>query len=140
MVNYMVQQDTEWVDSDGVLFSFDTTTNIYTKLYDFKDSTGVQPNGNLIQLSNGKLYGTCYRGGKFLEGVIFSYDPSNNKFTKLWDFNSLETGENPFGTLLLASDGNIYGTTENGGLSREGNIFRFNPDKVILIKIYLILI
>ena len=41
----------------GVIFSFDPSTSIYTKLKDFDGLNGCGPYGSLMQASDGKLYG-----------------------------------------------------------------------------------
>ena len=64
----------------GTLFEYDCVSNVYAKKIDLTVATGNQPRGSLIQASNGKLYGTTYRGGTNNSGVIFEYDISINVF------------------------------------------------------------
>src|SRR5687768_11658908 len=87
----------------GVIFSYDPSSSTYTKLIDF-GSQGANPYGSLMQASNGKLYGMTYntRGGEYSSGVIFSYDPSSNTYTKLKDFDYENEGANPYGSLMQA--------------------------------------
>lgn len=96
-------------------------------MYSLDDSTGSYPQGNLIKAANKSLYGMALNGGANGDGVIFSFTPSDNTYTDVYDFND-STGSNPYGNLLLASDGNFYGMTHFGGAKGFGVIFRFNPD------------
>src|SRR5215217_8854079 len=59
----------------GIIFEYDPVAEIYAKKYDFDFTNGAFPTGNLIQISNGKLYGMAYQGGLIGSGVIFEYDP-----------------------------------------------------------------
>lgn len=118
----------------GVLFSFAPATASYSKLRDFDSTRGSLPYGNLVQASDGKLYGMTNSGGSNNRGVIFSFNISNAAFAKLMDFSSVK-GVNPFGTLMQASDGKLYGMTSAGGSSRSGTIFSFNPAGNVYTKI-----
>ncbi len=109
----------------GVIFSFNPSSSAYTKLKDFDGINGASPRGNLIQASDGKLYGTTSVGGSSDVGVIFRFDPSSSTYTKLKDFNDSD-GESPFGNLMQASDGKVYGVTSGGGISGYGVIFSFD--------------
>lgn len=111
-------------NNGGTIFSFDVSTNIYTKLFDFSNSTGSAPGGSLIQATNGLLYGMTFKQGANGGGTIFSFNLSGNIFTKLYDFTSLN-GKNPLGSLMQASDGNLYGVTDSGGVSNMGVVFKF---------------
>ena len=69
------------------------------------------PYGSLMQASDGKLYGMTTNGGSSSDnGVIFSFDPSSSTYTKLKDFDNTN-GANPYGSLMQASDGKLYGMT-----------------------------
>lgn len=109
----------------GIIFSFDPSTSTYSNIHDFDDINGSNPFGNLIQSSNGNLYGLTAYGGSSGGGVIFSFDPSNNNFSKLQDFD-YNIGSKPFSSLIEAKDGQLYGMTSGGGSSGDGVIFSYN--------------
>ncbi len=110
----------------GVLFEYDITTNTLTKFYDFPASAidGFEPWGGLIQASNGKLYGMTAYGGTDDFGVIFEYDITTSTFTKRHDFTALE-GKYSYSSLMEASNGKLYGMTNEGGT--DGTLFEFDP-------------
>jgi len=118
----------------GVIFSFEPSSSNYTKLKDFDNTNGGNPQGSLMQASDGKLYGMTYNGGALGFGVIFSFDPSSSTYTKLKDFDYLNGG-GPYGSLMQATDGKLYGTTSNGGFYGNGVIFSFDPSSSIYTKL-----
>jgi len=121
-------------DGKGVIFSFDPSSSTYTKLEDFNNTNGAYPYGKLVQASDGKLYGMTYLGGSSNYGVIFSFDPSSHTYKKLKDFDSTN-GAYPFGSLMQASDGKLYGMTAAGGSSHSGVIFSFDPSSYTYTKL-----
>jgi len=123
----------------GVIFEYDPTTSTYTKLYDFDTTNGAKPNGFLIQMSNGKLYGTTQTGGTDGVGVIFEYDPTTNTYTKLYNF-LFSFGYSPYGGLTLSSSGKFYGLTYSGGTASSGIIFEFDPVSNTVVRFYNFLI
>ncbi len=118
----------------GVLFSLDPATATYAKLKDFDNTSGAYPQGSLLQAADGKLYGMTANGGTSGYGVIFSFDPVTASYTKLKDFD-YTSGANPYGSLLQASDGKLYGMTVNGGTSGYGVIFSFDPVAATYVKL-----
>ncbi|MBS1927775.1 MAG: T9SS type A sorting domain-containing protein, partial [Bacteroidetes bacterium] len=110
----------------GVIFSYDPVTSTYSKLIDFGFTDGRNPQGSLLQASDGKLYGMTSNGGSNNYGVIFSYDPVTSTYSKLKDFSSTD-GSNPSGSLMQASDGKLYGMTYGGGSNNAGVIFSYDP-------------
>jgi uncharacterized repeat protein (TIGR03803 family) len=111
----------------GVLFSIDPIRLIYTKLIDFTGTAdltyaGANPAGSLIEINN-ILYGMTYAGGANNMGVLFSFDPATKEYTRLLpnDFNGTN-GCTPRGSLLLASDGKLYGMTKRGGSSYQNTV------------------
>jgi len=110
----------------GVIFSYDPATSAYTTLFDFDHESGDSPTGSLTQASDGKLYGMTTLGGGYEAGVIFSFDPAVSNYTKLVDLEG-DLFAGPSGSLVQASDGNLYGMTFGGGISSYGVIFSFDP-------------
>ncbi|MBS4028044.1 MAG: hypothetical protein KGZ58_05330, partial [Ignavibacteriales bacterium] len=126
-------------DGSGVIFEYDPYSNTYSKMHDFYEDNsgnGSEPQGGLLQASNGLLYGMTERGGANGAGIIFSMDITTNTFTKLHDFGT--DGANPYGTLIQASNGKLYGVTnqtsggggggggEGKNLSGNGVLFAFD--------------
>jgi len=109
---------------DGVIFEYDPATNIYTKRYDFKATTGHAPFGLLTE-HDGKLYGTCSSGSTNDMGNIFQFDPVTYAYTEKIVFNA-SWGRQPQGELLLLN-GKLYGTTALGGVHDDGTLFEYNP-------------
>ncbi|MCD6018915.1 MAG: hypothetical protein K0S53_2036 [Bacteroidetes bacterium] len=111
----------------GILFHFDPVSLTYTQKFDFSisSSNGKSPTGSLAKATDGNLYGMTESGGLNDFGVIFKYDPVNNIFTKIYDFDGSD-GSYPKGSLFQASDGNLYGMTSYGGANNYGVIFQYN--------------
>lgn len=102
-------------------------------LHSFSQSGGGwQPNG-LMRANDGDLYGTtasgsATRSGAF--GTIFKIT-TNGQFTALLSFTGNDEptpGFAPLATLVQDTNGNFYGTTQNGGTNGAGNIFKLAPD------------
>ncbi|MCD4834546.1 MAG: T9SS type A sorting domain-containing protein [Bacteroidales bacterium] len=123
------------INDYGVIFEYDPATGIYTKKFDFDDSnTGSYPLGSLMQASNKKLYGMTSEGGTNYCGVLFEYDPITGTYTKKLDFDDSNTGDEPYGSLMQASNGKLYGMTKEGGTSGKGVLFEYDPVTSIYTK------
>ena len=109
----------------GVIFSLDPTNNNYTVVHNFNGTDGSAPWCQLIEVG-GILYGCTTQGGvNNNKGVIFKYQISNNTMTKLHDFDT-PTGASPYGNVMMASDGNLYGMANSGGTNSLGVIYKFD--------------
>ncbi len=109
----------------GVIFEYNTQTNTFQKLYDFVDSIGNQPVGRLIEVSSGIFYGMTSIGGTNGKGSIYKFNTSTNQATDVFDFTT-NTGTNPMGSLLKASDGLLYGLLAHGGINGKGTLFSYD--------------
>jgi uncharacterized repeat protein (TIGR03803 family) len=90
-------------------------------------SDGTSPDGSLILGSDGYLYGTSFGGGTSSDGTIYKINPTSPfAFTVVYNFSSSSAGIHPEAGLLLAQDGNYYGTTATGP-NGGGAIFQMTP-------------
>jgi uncharacterized repeat protein (TIGR03803 family) len=108
----------------GTVFraGFDGTTKAVAS---FNYTNGSSPVAGVVQDVDGAFYGTAYYGGADGAGTVFKLTP-DGVLTAIHSFTGGSDGGNPFGGLLLASDGNLYGTTEVGGNYGVGTLFRIS--------------
>lgn len=97
----------------GTVFRL-TTNGLLSVLRAFVGPDGADPYGGLVQSSTGELFGTTAYGGANGYGTIFKIT-TNGGFTTLYSFAGAEDGANPWASLLLGTDGSLYGTTILGG-------------------------
>jgi uncharacterized repeat protein (TIGR03803 family) len=91
---------------------------------------GYNSESALVQHSNGYLYGTTCSGGQNNEGTIFGINTNGNVFETVASFNLFNggfIGVSPISGLTEGTDGNLYGTTENGGADLAGEVFQYSP-------------
>lgn len=116
---------------NGTVFAM-TPAGKLTTLYSFCNPScadGQEPRTGLALASGGTLYGTTFLGGAHENGTIFAITPAG-KLKTLYSFCSLRNcadGNNPFASPVQASNGNFYGTTENGGAHNVGTVFEITP-------------
>ncbi len=110
----------------------------YTVLYNFCSLTacadGSGPAGGLIFDTHGNLYGTTAGGGgPNSAGTVFELSPgSGGSWTEsaLYSFcpvTGCSDGEGPQNSLVMDSQGNLYGTVLGGGGVGYGGIFEVSP-------------
>jgi uncharacterized repeat protein (TIGR03803 family) len=116
----------------GTIFEI-TPAGQLTTLYNFcsqSDCTdGAASLAGLVQATDGNLYGTASDGGTYDNGTVFQVTPAG-KLTTLHNFcaqlnpeSNCSDGSLPVASLIQATDGSLYGTTERGGLGRAGNCY-----------------
>ncbi len=117
----------------GTVFKMDTSGNV-TIVHSFDGTDdGAYPQAELIQATDGNLYGTTAGGVvSNLYGTIFKMDVNGN-VTVLHSFAGSypnSDGATPQAALLQAADGNLYGTTFHGGPNDTGTIFKVNLNTI----------
>jgi len=104
-------------------------------LYQFKSGRdGSIPSASLILDAQGNLYGTTMIDGAYSYGTVFKISPQG-KETVLHSFTGTGgDGANPMAPLIRDAAGNLYGTTEYGGLfgvacggNGCGIVFKIDP-------------
>jgi uncharacterized repeat protein (TIGR03803 family) len=116
-------------NSYGTVFRI-SASGAYTNLYSFGTvpNDGEYPKGQLIQGRDGNFYGLTLGGGTNLYyGTIFRIS-AGGSYTNLYSFGSGPyDGFDPEAGLVQGSDGNLYGTTLEGGSNSVGTVFRISP-------------
>jgi uncharacterized repeat protein (TIGR03803 family) len=90
---------------------------------------GSQPWSNyFISDAKGNLYGATAAGGTFDAGVVFKRSPTG-KVKILYEFKGQANrdGQAPHGRLAFDADGNIFGTTQQGGINGTGTVYELSP-------------
>ena len=100
-----------------------TETTLYT-FTGVATGDGSQPNSTPVLGPGGVLYGTTLGGGTIAKGTIFELLPPSSpggswKEVVLYSFTGGADGWAPTG-VTLGPDGNLYGTTQLGGISKDG--------------------
>lgn len=120
----------------GAIFKI-TPSGQYTNLHTFCSQTncadGSNPFAGLIQATDGNLYGVTTTGGTTGGGTLFKITLSG-EFTVLHTFCSMKNctdGAGPEASLVQATNGTFYGTTDVGGLSTNcvggcGTVFSYS--------------
>lgn len=93
----------------------------------FNGTNGAFPLAGLVQTEDGSLYGTTAFGGAFGLGNIYRIFP-DGLLTNLFSFTGIADGSHPLAGLIQSSDGNLYGTTSDGGAFGAGTVFRLSPE------------
>ncbi|NJD32666.1 MAG: hypothetical protein FIB04_12365 [Gammaproteobacteria bacterium] len=138
-------------NTTGTVFRIGTNGRGFTILHKFAQTTrsnqdgdainddGAFPESALIQGPDGYLYGMARAGGPNGTGTVYKMSTDGSSFTVLHTFGALTSSANasvqknldgagPIGTLLLWTDGKLYGTTRAGGVNGRGTIFRVGTD------------
>jgi uncharacterized repeat protein (TIGR03803 family) len=117
--------------SNGTVFELNAAGQ-ETVLYSFCPvvgcADGSEPYSGLVRDSMGNLYGTTSQGGKENVGTVFKIDPAGQE-TVLWSFCSemdCADGMYVYAGLIEDAEGNLYGTTKQGGAHDWGVVFELN--------------
>jgi len=128
----------------GTIFRI-TRDGVFTKMHTFCAKAGCedgyQPVGGLVVDASGNLYGTTNRGGgSYGGGVVFKITPSGELTTLCIICGDIDNfcgnGSYLNGTLVLGTDGNLYGAASFGGACSVGpngcgTIFQVTPSGAV---------
>jgi uncharacterized repeat protein (TIGR03803 family) len=102
----------------------------FTSLASLIHVSGGQPYAmSLVQGLDGNFYGTTNNNGAHGWGTVFKVTPAG-KITTIYSFCALPgcaDGSSPEAGLVLGIDGNLYGTTYDGGANLDGTFFKITP-------------
>ena len=102
------------------------------------DGDGQLPTGDLVSDATGNLYGTTSAGGVYNDnctypegcGTVFKLTKTPGGSwtrTELWQFTGEPDGAYPQAGLIFDGAGNLYGTTQYGGVYGAGSVFELSP-------------
>jgi uncharacterized repeat protein (TIGR03803 family) len=119
----------------GTVFRMNTDGTAYAVLHNFCYCSigigfvfdGSDPASALLRARDGALYGVTVAGGgsNTSAGTVFRLT-TDGVYTVLYRFASGGDGAHPTAELVQGSDGGLYGTTELGGDSGVGTVFRLS--------------
>lgn len=89
----------------------------------FRPTGGYEPHGQLLAASDGNYYASTRLGGTNDDGTVFRMTPEGVVAT-LGTMSAAQTGAEPLGGLAEGPDGQLYGTTNQGGANNYGTFFR----------------
>jgi len=98
-----------------------TTNGQFTSLLLF-NYFASNPEGGLVQGSDGNLYGTTTSGGTAYAGCVIRLTTTGG-LTTLTSFDPPASGSMVTSSLIQGSDGNFYGAASGGGANTYGTVF-----------------
>jgi uncharacterized repeat protein (TIGR03803 family) len=114
----------------GTVFKITPSGTLKT-LDSFTFADGFNPEAAFVPGTNGKLYGTTVNGGDsschdgYGCGTVFRITPSGT-LTVLHTFDSAN-GQFLHAGLVQGTNGDFYGTAQQGGANNDGTVFRITP-------------
>jgi uncharacterized repeat protein (TIGR03803 family) len=124
-------------NNNGTIFQI-TPGGVFMALYSFSaapsltNEDGTQPIGGLVQGSDGGLYGVTSGGGPYYGGTVFRIT-TNGTFSVIHALNPNLDGDDSMASLILGSDGNLYGTTQYGSPAGNGSVFQITTNGVLTV-------
>ncbi|HWY21097.1 MAG TPA: choice-of-anchor tandem repeat GloVer-containing protein [Candidatus Acidoferrum sp.] len=123
--NFYGMGDYGGLSNIGAVFKLDSSGK-ETVLYSFHGTTdGAFPwlGVGVVLDAAGNLYGTTWVGGSFGKGTVFKVDSAGRE-TVLYSFTGGADGALPHAGLVRDTQGNLFGTTQNGGAFDFGTVFK----------------
>ncbi|HTT82771.1 MAG TPA: choice-of-anchor tandem repeat GloVer-containing protein [Rhizomicrobium sp.] len=123
-------------DDMGTVFKV-TPSGTESILHSFSGGDGAYPAASLVMDSTGTLYGTTYEGGTSTNcaggcGTIFKL-PTGGAESVIHSFSGGD-GALPAAALIREGNGDLYGTTAEGGSNNLGAVFEFsNKGKLVVL-------
>jgi len=110
---------------NGTVFEIDPATGVEAVLHAFSGANdGADPFSGLLNVKN-TLYGTTYAGGPSNYGTVFRINPTTGAEKVLHSFTEQGDAGYPLAGVIDVG-GALYGTSEFGGASNNGTVFKID--------------
>lgn len=139
------------LNTGGTVFRIAPDGSGFTIVHRFKSFTsvnavgapinedGANPESELVEGNDGRLYGVTRAGGPNGTGVVYSLTRDGTAFSVLHAFGPITSdttvtvprnadGMSPVGALVAGADDYLYGTATSGGAQGNGTVFRVRFD------------
>jgi uncharacterized repeat protein (TIGR03803 family) len=113
-------------DGNGIVYSNNVLGTSFLPLHTFVDAEGYYPVGELLEASNGKIYGALRYGGPINTGCIYRMDKNGANFQIINTFPDITLAHWPVGDLIEGPGQLLYGMFEQS--TNGSGIFRMNLD------------
>lgn len=116
------------INGTGTVWEISHSTGAFSVVASFGPGgvAGQGPTSAVTFDTNGNLWGTTLEHGSNGVGTLWEIVKGSNTITTVASFsNSL--GYLPTGLVTFGPDGNLYGTTQEGGASGAGTVWSYNP-------------
>lgn len=113
--------------NEGSAYSYDPATSTLINITSYDSPRASFPSGSPVLAANGTVYGLGRGGGSNNVGSIFTFDPVNGTSNRVNDFDLSLSGGEPYGSLISASNGLMYGLASEGGEFNSGTLFSYDP-------------
>ena len=116
----------------GAVYRIDAVTGVESVLYSFlgvAQNDAQNPIGQLVFDSTGDLYGVASNGGSNDVGAVFRIDANSHAESLVHSFApGPQDGALPSRSLLIDGQGDLFGTTTQGGANDTGTVYEITPD------------
>ena len=103
----------------GVVWEIAKGSTTLKVVASFNGANGISPYAGVTEDSHGNLWGTTFDGGSNGLGVVWEIPNGSTTLSAVGGFYN-STGAHPYAGVMVDSDGDLWGTTEYGGLGYNG--------------------
>jgi uncharacterized repeat protein (TIGR03803 family) len=124
-------------DDNGTVFEIKAGTTTPITLYSFTGTgnDGAGPDAGVTLDANGDLFGTTFSGGTDGFGTVFEIKAGTTIATTLCSF-TYNDGAYPVAAVTLDANGDLFGTTTEGGTDSDGTVFEIKAGTTTPITLY----
>jgi uncharacterized repeat protein (TIGR03803 family) len=113
-------------NDDGTVYEY-AADGTFSVLHAFNGTDGEFAEHGVVRDKDGNLYGVTAFGGSDDEGTVYKLAP-NGTLTTLHNFTGGGDGGFLYGGLDIDKNGNLYGSTAEGGANDQGTVFEIAND------------